>query len=119
MEDINMEPYFLDDDYPEIVVALKRESKRIPGQHDRVIWCKSEKRFIYGDINSYMVYHGDEIEPRLDIQESTQKLIKDCYKTGLTQCGSSFYDDADGRLYEVKDIGSEHILIFDANALTE
>lgn len=107
----------LDNNDYDVVVALYRESTKIPNKYDRIVWCKSEKRFIYGDTESYMVYHGDEEESKLDITEDTQDIIKDCYKTGLTQCGSSFYDDGDGRLYEVKDVSQPHILIFDANTL--
>ena len=109
----------LDNNDYDVVVALYRKSATIDDKYDRVIWCKSEKKFIYGDRESYMVYHGDDEEPKLDITEETQSIIKDCYKTGMTQCGSSFYDDGDGRLYEVVDITEPHILIFDANTITE
>ncbi|MBQ8246370.1 MAG: hypothetical protein IJZ42_04490 [Lachnospiraceae bacterium] len=111
-----MKPYFLDDDYPEIVVVLKRESKRIPGQYDRIVWHKTEQRFIYGDPEEYMVFHGEDSEPTLDVSIKIQNVIKDSYKTGLTQCGSSFYDDGT-KLYEVADTAKEHKLIFDASKL--
>lgn len=115
---IGMQPYFLDDDYPEIVVALKRESKKISRQYDRIVWHKTEKRFIYGDTPEYMVYHGEESESRLDVDRDTQDIIQRSYKKGLTQCGSSFYD-VDGKLYEVKDVSQPHILVFDASTLEE
>ena len=121
--------YFFYDDNPDIVVALKRESKRIPYQYDRVVWSKKEKRFIYGDPEEYVVYvtpedkQGEECDlstfedcndciPKLDTSIRIQNIIKDSYRTGLTQCGSSFYDDGT-RLYEVVDVGDEHKLIFE------
>lgn len=108
----------LDNNDYDVIVALYRESPKIQGQHDRIIWCKSEKRFIYGDKEEYMVYHGEEDKPRLDVENSIQEIIKNCYIKGLTQCGSSFYDDGNGRLYEITDTSKPHKLIFDANVVT-
>ena len=105
--------YFLDDNNSDIVVAVSRQSKKIPEKFDRVVWSKKENCFIYGDIESYMIYHGDDDEPWLDTDEKSKRLIRDGYKTGLTQCGSSFYDDGT-RLYEVCDLSKEHMLLFDA-----
>lgn len=108
--------YFFYDDNPDIVVALKRESKRIPYRYDRVIWSKKEKRFIYGDPEEYVVYVGEEETPKLDTSIESQNQVKECYRVGLTQCESSFYDDGT-RLYEVTDVSKEHKLIFDASTL--
>lgn len=110
--------YFFYDDNPDIVVALKRESKRIPYLYDRIVWSKKEKRFIYGDPEEYVVYVGEEETPKLDTSIMIQNIIKDSYRTGLTQCESSFYDDGT-RLYEVADVSQEHKLIFDASTLKE
>lgn len=110
--------YFLDDNNPDIIVIVNRQSSKIPERFDRVVWSKTEKKFIYGDTEEYMVRHGDNDDIWLDTDVDTQKINKDSYKTGLTQCGSSFYDDGK-KLYEMSNLSAEHKLLFDASKIDE
>ena len=106
--------YFLDDNNLDIIVIVNRQSSKIPERFDRVVWSKTEKKFIYGDTEEYMVRHGDNDDIWLDTDVDIQKINKDSYRTGLTQCGSSFYDDGK-KLYEMSSLSAEHKLLFDAS----
>ena len=110
--------YFLDNNNPDIIVIVNRQSSKIPERFDRVVWSKTEKKFIYGDTEEYMVRHGDNDDIWLDTDEDTQDSVRYSYRMGLTQCGSSFYDDGK-KLYEVSSLSAEHKLLFDASNIDE
>ena len=111
-----MKPYFLDDDCPEIVVALSRKSKINSDISLRVVWSKVENKFIYGSKEDYIVYVGEEEIPKFDTSEKIQQINRNSYKTGVIIGESSLYDDGT-KLYEVVDTAKEHKLIFDASIL--
>lgn len=108
--------YFLDNSNPDIIVVFEQESIRFPGEFDRVVWSKTEDRFIYGDENEYHMYEGDEEIPVFNTSIEGQKLIETCYRRGLTHCGAVIFD-RENKLYKISDIGQEPELIFDANTV--
>ena len=110
--------YFLDDNNPDIIVVLNRQSDTDPDDIDRIVWSKTENKFIYGHRNTYMVRHGDNDDIWLDTDEDMQNSVRYSYRMGLTQCGSSFYDDGK-KLYEMSSLSAEHKLLFDASNIDE
>ena len=108
--------YFLDNNNPDIIVVFEQESVRLPGRFDRVVWSKTEGRFIYGEEWEYHISVGDEDIPVFDTSIEIQNHIAECYKRGLTQCGAVLFDK-NNKLYKISDIGQEPELIFDASTL--
>ena len=108
--------YFLDNSNPDIIVVFEQESIRFPGEFDRVVWSKTEDRFIYGDENEYHMYEGDEEIPVFNTSIEGQKMIETCYRRGLTHCKAVIFD-RENKLYKISDIGQEPELIFDANTV--
>ena len=110
------ESYFLDDNNPDIIVALCRKSKVDNETIVRIVWSKKENKFIYGSEENYIVYVGEEEIPKFDTSEKIKDLNRDSYKTCVILGESSFYDDGT-KLYEVTSLSAEHKLIFDASTL--
>ena len=104
----------MSDNNIDFVVVFKRQSKNIPERADRVVWCISEQKYIYGDEFKYTVLVGEDEKPKFDASDKNKERVKNSYRRGLTLCGSAFYD-VDGKLYEIVNPLEPHVLLYDIN----